>query len=86
MYVWHILFPEREREYARERREKGERADIYNTIIMEQETDGRWQSFLISRVHDKLLLMSDEEKEEAEEEAIFVECTCVNNREKCAFF
>jgi hypothetical protein len=36
---------------------------------MEQETDGRWQSFLISRVHDKLLLMSDEEKKEA----IFVE-------------
>ncbi len=45
----------------REERER-ERVDIYNTIIMEQETDGRWQSFLISRVHDKLLLMSDEEK------------------------
>ena len=29
---------------------------------MEQETDGRWQTFLISRVHDKLLLMSEEEK------------------------
>jgi hypothetical protein len=47
-------------------REEGERErvrrDIYNTIIMEQETDGRWQSFLISRVHDKLLLMSDAEK------------------------
>jgi hypothetical protein len=38
---------------------------------MEQETAGRWQSFLISRVHDKLLLMSDEEKE-----AIFVKSVC----------
>ncbi len=64
MYVWHVLFPERK--YACEHIEKKERErvrrDIYNTIIMEQETDGRWQSFLISRVHDKLLLMSDAEK------------------------
>jgi hypothetical protein len=46
-----------ERIRARERER-----DIYNTIIMEQETDGRWQSFLISRAHAKLLLMSDEGK------------------------
>ncbi len=56
------LSGERERIRARAYREERERVDIYNTIIMEQETDGRWQSFLISRVHDKLLLMSDEEK------------------------
>ena len=35
---------------------------IYTTIIMERETDERWQSFLISCTHDKLLLMSDKEK------------------------
>jgi hypothetical protein len=62
IYVWHVLFPERE--YASERIER-ERRDTYNTIIMEQETDGRWQTFLISRVHDKLLLMSDSEKKKS---------------------
>jgi hypothetical protein len=50
------------RETVRDRVYREERKDIYNTMIMEQETDGRWQSFLISRVHDKLLLMSDQEK------------------------
>lgn len=35
---------------------------IYTTIIMERETDERWQSFLISCTHGKLLLMSDKEK------------------------
>jgi hypothetical protein len=34
------------------------RENIYTMIIMEQETDERWQSFLISRAHDELLLMS----------------------------
>jgi hypothetical protein len=29
---------------------------------MEQETDDRWQGFLISRTHDERLLMSNEEK------------------------
>ena len=50
-------------EDAGERRERRrEREDIYTTIMLEQEADGRWQSFLISRVRDKLLLMSDEGK------------------------
>jgi hypothetical protein len=34
------------------------RENIYTMIIMEQETDEQWQSFLISRAHDELLLMS----------------------------
>jgi hypothetical protein len=40
--------------------------------------DGRWQTFLISRVHDKLLLMSDAE-------AIFVKSVRIE-RKKLFFF
>lgn len=47
--------------YGMQERERGKRSDIYNTIIMEQETDGG-ELFLISRVHDMLLLMSDDEQ------------------------
>jgi len=64
----------------REERER-ERKDAYNTIIMEQETDGRWQTFLISRVHDKLLLMSDAEKKKQ-----FSLRGCVNKKRKRFFF
>ena len=68
IYVRHVLFPgERESEYAGERREKERRhIHYYYDGTRSGRTDGG-KGFLISRVRDKLLLMSDEGKE-----AIFV--------------
>lgn len=58
------------------RRER-EREKRHTILLLwnKKRTDGG-KLFLISRVHDKLLLMSDTEKKEA----IFVECICVNKK------
>ncbi len=50
IYVCHVLFPEKERDEKEEEEEEMEeesirRENIYTTIIMEQGTDERWQSF-----------------------------------------
>ncbi len=47
-------------------------------LLWNKKMDGRWQTFLISRVHDKLLLMSDAE-------AIFVKSVRIE-RKKLFFF
>ncbi len=62
------------RERERERIRALECIEKRHTILLlwnKKRTNGG-KVFLISRAHDKLLLMSDEEKKEA----IFVKCVC----------